>query len=213
MTTTDEQRLRRANRSLLAVLGLLGTAISMSFFDRPIARWFNHVFYGTWEFRAGAAVLRQLDHIGELGGFLLITGAAGWLVNRKIPNWVKRYVTAATSAAAAIAITELLKWACGRSAPYPLYLADHVYAFRPFSGDPNYMDFPSGTLTVTLGFITGWMPTAALQRAMAWLVTAVFVLSLLFANGHWVSDMIAGALVGWAVGLAVRQAIGRRAAT
>lgn len=203
MTLTSEQRLRRANRSLLAVLALLGTAVSMSFLDRRIALWSHHVFAGTSTFTAASFVLSQLDHIGMVGGILLVAALIAWIAKRSGPDWIKRYVIAATSALVAIAITELLKWACGRSSPYPLFIENHIYAFRPFSGKPDYMDFPSGTLTVTLGFITGWRPREIVERVVAWLVTAVFALSLLFANGHWVSDMITGALVGWSVGLAM----------
>ena len=199
MTLTSEERLRRAELSLAVVVALLATSVSMTFFDRPVALWSNRVLYGTWAFRASAFLLTKFEPIGELGAILFLAGAVGWSVNRRTPTWIKRFVIGAACAAVAILVTEFLKWACGRSAAYPLFLVNHIYAFRPFNGNPNYMDFPSGTLTVVVGFVTGWAPARLFQRTIAGLMIALSVVALIVANGHWISDIIAGSIVGWAV--------------
>jgi membrane-associated phospholipid phosphatase len=100
-----------------------------------------------------------------------------------------------------VIITPTLKWISGRSRPRE---NQGPYDFKPFSNGPA---FPSGHATqafTVASVIATEYPTPWVQ--VACYVPASFVLyARMRHDGHWASDVVAGALVGWGVGSQVAK--------
>ncbi|MGO9983451.1 MAG: phosphatase PAP2 family protein [Rhodomicrobium sp.] len=108
------------------------------------------------------------------------------------------------------ALKEELKWVFGRTwpetwlkgNPNPSYFGNGTYGFFPFHGGPGYASFPSGH-TTAMSALAGavWFLWPKLRWLGVALVMAV-VIGLLGADYHWLSDIVAGAILGGATGAA-----------
>jgi membrane-associated phospholipid phosphatase len=85
-------------------------------------------------------------------------------------------------------------------ARYPSFIRDHDYAFHWFHGGRGYESFLSGHMAATAAVLSvlwlaypRWRPLYAVAGC---LVAAVLILS----NFHFLSDVIAGALLGALIG-------------
>ncbi|RLU89148.1 hypothetical protein CTZ27_22130 [Streptomyces griseocarneus] len=143
-----------------------------------VVRWLSGVLWDPWTMRAALAV------------------AAAWLARRR--EWLLVAWIAATSALGT-ALQQTIKAAVGRS--------------RPHWPDPvataSYQAFPSGhalTATVTCGLLV-WLLWLHRSRTgvvrVAWAVSAVSVIGVgftrLYLGVHWLSDVVAGWLLGGAL--------------
>jgi membrane-associated phospholipid phosphatase len=111
-------------------------------------------------------------------------------------------------------LTYELKNAFGRTWPEtwvnnnPSYFGNGTYGFFPFHGGAGYASFPSGHTTAISAFAGSlWFLCPKLRWLGAVLVLAV-VAGLLGADFHWLSDIMAGGIVGGTTG-AVAARIGR----
>jgi membrane-associated phospholipid phosphatase len=116
----------------------------------------------------------------------------------------------------AFVLKEELKWAFGRTwpetwikpIPNPSYFGDGTYGFFPFHGEQAYASFPSGHTTAITSFAGAlWFLWPKLRLLCVVLVLAV-VIGLLGADYHWLSDVMAGAVLGGTAGAAAAH-IGR----
>lgn len=112
------------------------------------------------------------------------------------------------------ALTHQLKDAFGRTWPEtwvngnPSYFSNGTYGFFPFHGGQGWRAFPSGHMTVAAAVAgTVWHFGRGLRWLGAALALAVAI-GLLGADYHWLSDVMAGAMIGFATG-AVAAKIGR----
>jgi membrane-associated phospholipid phosphatase len=135
------------------------------------------------------------EHLGNplyLGPVLALTYGGARLLRR--PGLSASCARIGESVVAAIAACELLKYPIGRARP-PQSGSDPDL-FRPFSG---WSSFPSGHTTVA--FATA----AAIDREAdrAWVRWVVYPFaglvgwSRLHDDRHWMSDVVAGAALGW----------------
>ncbi len=115
------------------------------------------------------------------------------------------------------ALKEELKWAFGRTwpetwikgNPNPSYFGNGTYGFFPFHGGQGYASFPSGHTTAITAFAGAlWFLWPKLRLLGVALVLAV-VIGLLGADYHWLSDIMAGAILGGTTGIAAAR-IGHR---
>ncbi len=115
------------------------------------------------------------------------------------------------------ALKEELKWAFGRtwpetwikSNPNPSYFGNGTYGFFPFHGGQGYASFPSGHTTAITAFAGAlWFLWPKLRLLGVALVLAV-VIGLLGADYHWLSDIMAGGILGGTTGMAAAR-IGHR---
>jgi lipid A 4'-phosphatase len=188
---------------------LLSCAVSFVLLDRPVALWvaqfdpalrnaasrFSDLGLSTgW--LIGSALL-------ALAGFL----AARWSTDAAAQRRWRSYALAPLFVFASVAVagltTDLVKALAGRFRP-KLFFADGRYGFDFLHTRADYVSFPSGHATTGFALATAltllWPRPAAAYVAVALAIAASRVLS----NAHWLSDVLAGSLVGVLVTLALR---------
>ena len=99
----------------------------------------------------------------------------------------------------ALAAETILKTAFGRSGT-PAYLQDRAYEFHFFAGGGQFDSFPSGTALVSFTIASLLSSTQSRYRYLGFIVATSFSFTVILTNGHWVSDVIAGAFLGWLMG-------------
>lgn len=125
-------------------------------------------------------------------------------------------VAMAASVAIATFLKDQLKIVFGRAWPEtwthgnPSLIHDHVYGFFWWRFDSAYHSFPSGHTTVTFAVVAVlWRALPSWRPVGAVLGLAVCV-GLIGMNYHFVSDVLAGALLGSACGDAVWRQVEKR---
>jgi membrane-associated phospholipid phosphatase len=101
-------------------------------------------------------------------------------------------------------VTDALKPLIGRARPVLLDRED-FYGFLPLSVHANYNSFPSGHTTTA--FALAFALTALWPRSRSWMIAfaVAIALSRVMVNAHYVSDVFAGAAVGWLTGMLVQK--------
>ena len=195
----------RTRSWLLAFLscGVLVT-LAVLFADQRVALQMNRSFYNTGIFRSNFVVFSCI----EAGGIALFVIALALVAlrGRRLTGWMLQLVSATAAGIAALIVAELLKMALGRTPVYPTFLVDHVSALRPLH--PG--NFPSGTTaSVTATMTVAWAnwPSGRLVWGSVGILTPIMIL---MTNSHWLSDVIAGAFLGWVFGIIVPGIILRR---
>ena len=181
-------------------LCVIAVLVSVSYVDRPAAEFFNtrvrHTELWGW-----------LDHL--LAPFVLIPvvallfllGSGCWLLSgRQLGAWTLKPLLLSWSAIWALAAEFIFKEIFGRAWPDPGYVENHIYGFRLLHGGPHWSSFPSGTATISAAMVaTLWLVAQRLRLPGAFL--AVLLCSgVVVTNGHWLSDVIAGAFLGASIG-------------
>jgi len=198
-------------RRWLAALVVCSVAVvvCVEYVDRPAAEFFERTVHHSELHLWLTHFLRPfvLVPVAALG---LLFGAGCWRISgRELAAWTEIPLLCCWSIVWALAVEFAGKEICGRSWPVPTYLSGHQYGFRWLHGGPGWTSFPSGT---ALG---AWAPAAVLWQAVPrFRVAGALLATLLCAgavatNGHWVSDVIAGAFVGVSIGwmtVAMRRA-------
>jgi len=174
----------------LATLAVVGTAAVI---DRP---WRDEMrrHSGTSTFMREVERFGAEYSLGVLGGFYL-AGAVG---NNDKAMAVAQDGLAASLVASGI-VTPVLKYATGRSRPRENAGTTH---FRPFSGAAS---FPSGHTTqafavasvISAHYDETWV------KCSSYGVAGLVGLARTYHDAHFVSDMLAGALIGIIVGQSV----------
>jgi lipid A 4'-phosphatase len=174
---------------------------SMVFIDRPIARLFHD---GNATVHATFAFITQFG----LGDGYLVASAAAYLTLRlsawrwRDRPWAERLMLNANRAlfifcavAASGLLVDLLKVVFGRARPKLLFV-DGTYGFFWGAWQADYWSFPSGHATtiaaLAAAFFLLWPRFLPAYLAAALLVTA----SRIIIDAHYVSDALAGALLG-----------------
>ena len=99
-----------------------------------------------------------------------------------------------------LAAETVFKGISGRSWPDPAYVQNHLYGFHFLQGDPRASSFPSGHSIIAAAIVTVlWIRIPRLRIVSLLLASAVMCV-LIVTNFHWVSDVIAGAYLGVAIG-------------
>ncbi len=138
---------------------------------------------------------RTIRPLGQHGSFALIGGA--WLLGRSFdrPGLAAAAEDALeASILAAGLITPALKAITGRSRP------EHGHGAVRFGGDGQ--SFPSGEATqaFAIASVVAAHSERTWVKATAWSFAGLVGLSRLELDAHWASDVVAGALIGAAVG-------------
>lgn len=143
-------------------------------------------------------VMLLLDGVG--GGWatlVLAAGAVGALVVRR-RRWSALYL--AVSVASCAGLVQVIKHVVARSRPEDILVA------ADFGSFPSGHSANAAVAVVALGIVLGrgWVWTAG------GLYVAVMMFSRTFLGAHWVSDTVAGALLGAGVALLVFTALAAR---
>jgi len=78
----------------------------------------------------------------------------------------------------------------------PSLIGTGTYGFHPFQRGDDIGSFPSGHACRILGFATVWVIAIPHSRIIATVLSAPMLVSLVAMNYHFVSDVIAGSVLG-----------------
>lgn len=200
MPQTDARR-----TTLAAGAGLALVLLSILFLDRPVADWAHGLGkpeWCVWLTWIGDATLPSavLGLVGAGVAFM-----RGW---RPGPSG-RVFLAVCLATLAAVAAKDVLKFVFGRPWPEtwimhnPSWIGTRTYGFSPFHGGPGWASFPSGhTTSITAPCAVLW-PHAGRLRPSLGVLPVLVVVGLIGANFHFVSDCLAGALLGIAWGAGV----------
>jgi len=179
--------------------------IGFHWLDRPIAFWVHAHLGGS-----GRRVFEPLTRIPDplvpaavIAFFGLgLRALAGGLLSRLTAVMV----ACSVSVTVAQATKNLLKYVFGRTGPEtwthnnPSLIHDGAYGFNWLHGGPGYESFPSGHMAAICAVISVlWICYPRLKALWALAAFAVAV-SLIGADFHFFSDVVAGSFVGVSTG-------------
>lgn len=198
-----------ATGAILAILMICAVLLSIFFIDRPLAALsFQHFHETRGPF---VAMTHALDWI-ELAAVLILCWAAVIFAFGKSLGARGLIALRATLALfLAMGVKELAKLAFGRTWPEtwvcgnPSFIRDGAFGFSPFHGGAGWAAFPSGHETVICAVAGCLWILAPRLRPLCALAVLAMAIGLLGADYHFLSDVLAGALLGWAVGLFVAK--------
>jgi membrane-associated phospholipid phosphatase len=209
---------QNASRSGLYLGAAVALAVPAAYVlaDRPIA---SFMFQHAHDSRGPFVALTHLDDVLE---FLAMCGLAWslWIsgTSSAFGDRGRIVLRASLALLAAMGVKELLKLAFGRTWPEtftcgnPSFIRDAAFGFTPFHGGAGWGAFPSGHETVACA-VAGCLWVLVPRLRPLWAALAFLVgLGLLVADYHWLSDILAGGLVGWMIGAFVAKVdLSRRA--
>jgi membrane-associated phospholipid phosphatase len=159
------------------------------------------------------------------GGYLIpaVTAPAIYVVGLALGD--DRTTGAGSAAIQALAVTlattGLLKWSTGRA--YPLNGGDpaapdrldhpgFARTFTPFQGP--LLAWPSGHTSATVGLVaalTAYAPERVVVPLVGYPLAAAIGFGMIVGDRHWASDVVAGALIGQAIGWSIGSSFRARA--
>ncbi len=166
------------------------------------------------------AFLVHRHHINELPGFRWLTypppQLQTWsplvlmvlLVRRAwgpFVHWQQVLLVACVSLIVADGFRISLGDVCGRYWPEtwfhnnPSLIGNSTYGFHPFQRGGDIGSFPSGHAARILSFATVWFIAVPRSRVTGVVLSTAMLVSLVAMNYHFVSDVIAGSVLGWIV--------------
>ncbi|MEN6452569.1 MAG: phosphatase PAP2 family protein [Thermoguttaceae bacterium] len=190
-------------------------AVCYHFVDRPVA-WFVHQHSPLL-----CGLLLWPPRVSDVLKFAAPPAIAlvflWWLVRR---NGRLQRVLLAISCNVIVTtlIKQFLKWSCGRYWPEtwkngnPSLIRDNAYGFHPFHSGVAYESFPSGHAAVICSVLSIlWLAYPRWRWCYAIFGAAVCV-SMVGTNYHFVSDVVAGAVLGSMTGVLMTRLFRLRAA-
>ncbi|MGO8951783.1 MAG: phosphatase PAP2 family protein [Rhodomicrobium sp.] len=193
----------------------LFAAVALTYFfaDRQLAAALRPYLAGIKEF---PWLTHIVDPLGPLASIGAVVVAARALRRGSLTPRESALLRICCAVLIAWALKEELKWVFGRTwpetwikgNPNPSYFGNGTYGFFPFHGGRGYASFPSGHTTAISAFAGAlWFLWPRLRWLGVALALAVAI-GLLGADHHWLSDIVAGAILGGATGVAAAR-IGR----
>ena len=201
--------------TVLGISGLLFALVALAYFfvDRQLASLLRPHLSGIPAFPWLTHAVDPLAPLASAGA--VFTGARA-LLRGSLTARESALLRLCCAILIAYTLKEELKWAFGRTwpetyindNPNPSYFGNGTYGFFPFHGGQGYASFPSGHTTAISAFAGAlWFLWPKLRWLGVALVLAV-ALGLLGADYHWLSDIMAGAILGATTGAAAAR-IGR----
>jgi len=139
--------------------------------------------------------LKNVVSVGDALPWLALAGAGVAALDGSDPARSRTGYAALEAGATSLLAVEVLKYAFGRARPQT-DVGNH--AFKPFSGESGYDSLPSGHTIISWAVATPF----AEQYDAPWLygVAAITNLARVGSRQHWVSDTVAGSVLGYAIG-------------
>ncbi len=193
----------------VAVAILCAIPLSIVFADRPIATFMHQHMHET---RGPFIALSHLvDALELLAAAVLIRSGWNFSRGRAFGDYGRIALRTAMALFSAIGVKDVLKLAFGRTWPEtfvchnPSFIANGAFGFSPFHGGAGWGSFPSGHETLTCAVAGCLWALLPRLRPLCLLMAFLVALGLLAADFHWLSDILAGGLLGWMVGLFVAR--------
>jgi membrane-associated phospholipid phosphatase len=138
---------------------------------------------------------RSFADIGRLAPVVTVGASAIAALDRDDPRLSRTAVTALQSAAIGLVASVGLNYAVGRAKPE---LAEDKSDFDPGNRSRDATSFPSDLTTVAWATVTPY----AKEYEAPWLygIAALTNLGRISERRHWLSDTVAGSLLGWGIG-------------
>lgn len=177
----------------LAIAALCASIpVSIKYFDRPIATFFEFHFVD----------VQGLGRFAALPGWLLVPALLmpfAILVSR--PLSASKAMRAALISGSSViwtsAVVEIVMKRFFGRLQTSSWIVQHTYGFHLFAGiDQQFRSFPSGEAAILSAVICTLWPMYARLRGLLALLAIVETFLILSLNWHFLSDVIAGALVG-----------------
>ncbi len=203
---TDAQAGTRREVAIALGAGLLAVVLAYALLDRPIATAAHVLHRPHW-----CVWLTWIADVpGPASVLGLAAGGGAWLAGWKPGLWGRVLLAACVATLAASAAKDVLKFAFGRPWPEtwvannPSWIGTHTYGLFPFHGGAGWASFPSGhTTVITAPCAALW--SVRLLRPLLAALPALVVVGLLGCDFHFLSDCVAGGLLGAAFGMAARK--------
>jgi membrane-associated phospholipid phosphatase len=199
MTTTEEycHLLRRS--LIITALCILAVVIFYLWVDRSVAFFvYEHHINTIAVFRWLTYPPPEIQNWSALVLTILIVRRA----RGPFLRWQKVLFVACISLIVADTFRISLGDVCGRYWPQtwthdnPSLIGTGTYGFHPFQRGDDVGSFPSGHACRILGFAGVWMIAMPGSRVIAMILSAPMLFSLVAMNYHFVSDVIAGSVLG-----------------
>jgi membrane-associated phospholipid phosphatase len=192
---------------IAVALPIAAILLCIAFVDRPLSLWVFDTFHHVRKnFHALTKLVEAIEILVMIGliwcGGLVASG-------RRLGLRDAAVLRVSLAVLTAIGVKDQLKTMFGRTWPEtwtnnnPSFISDHVFTFAPFHGGQAFASFPSGHETVTAAFCAALWILAPRLRWLCVAMLAVVAVGLIGADEHWLSDIFAGGLVGWLVGVFV----------
>lgn len=130
--------------------------------------------------------------------FVILTLFMIFIMN-KVNKFCLVMLLSALSIQVSVSIKSILKFLFSRENIYSL-IHTGKYGFKWFQDFHSLSSFPSGHTIATVAFFTVLWITYPKYRFFYFIVFAVVFVTLVLLGFHFISDIIAGAFVGWTVG-------------
>ena len=203
MTMPEPEYRRLLRRTLIAIAACIAAVLICYFWiDRPVAFFvYNHHINTFTAFRWLTYPPPEVQNWSALALTILVIRRAGGPFLR----WQKVLLVACLSLIVADDFRISLGDVFGRYWPQtwthdnPSLIGTGAYGFHPFQRGDDIGSFPSGHSCRILGFAMVWliaMPRNRAVQVVAVIVCAPMLLSLVAMNYHFVSDVIAGSVLG-----------------
>lgn len=168
-----------------------GAVLASSFLDKPVDDWAKTHQTPRWN-RLGS-VGNKLPVMMALGSGVLYTGIAGGGASSTAQ-------TALTAGAYTLGASVLTRYAVGRSRPID---NQGQTSFDGFNKDALQSGFPSNHVALAFALATPY----AQKNDAPWVygLAGLTALGRIQSRDHWVSDTVAGGLLGYAIGTMVGQ--------
>jgi membrane-associated phospholipid phosphatase len=192
-------------------VALAATAASYLWADQPVAFWVHNEITS----KAFFVLLTRIPEPLPILALIVFFAAGIWaLVTKPTSSLYTTLMTCSISLIVADAAKTQLKYDFGRTWPEtwvnnnPSLISNGAYGFNFFHGGIGYASFPSGHMTEICAVLSVLWIYHPKFRVLYALVVAAVAIGLLGANYHFVSDIIAGTLLGTVTGwlaVAVRE--------
>lgn len=194
--------------AIAMLLSIVLVVICYFFVDRPVA-WFVHdhgaCLHGLLQWPPLISDWLKACAVPAIGLVVL------WWAWKPGGRFQTVLLAISANLIATTVLKTLLKWACSRCWPEtwihgnPSLIRNGVYGFYPFHGGPAYGAFPSGHAAVICCVLSIlWLSYPRLR----WLYATVggcVCIALIGMNYHFVSDVIAGAMLGSITGVGMTR--------
>ena len=203
---------RRAAHVGLSILVCCGIGLAIAFLDRPAATWSHAAFpdQRLW-FNALTHIVDPVLPLATIG---LVIALAAASLGYQLARVGRVLVACCIAVILVVTLKDQAKYAFGRLWPEtwvdnnPSWIGSGAYGFSPFHGGRGWASFPSGHMAViSAPACVVWRNVSNLRVVIALSVTLVAV-GLYGSDYHFVSDILAGTLLGVLVGYVTVELLG-----
>lgn len=197
---------RTLSPGLILAMTFLGAAVLSYFFVDRL--WASFAFQNFHNSRAPFVAATHLIDWLEAAAVVGLAWTA-WIFGRGRQFGAKGLIALRATLALFLAagVKDLAKVAFGRTWPEtwvcnnPSFIQSGAFGFTPFHGGAGWASFPSGHETLVCA-VAGCLWTLAPRlRPLCVVAVLAIAIGLLGADYHWLSDVLAGGLLGWLVGV------------